>query len=332
MSIPTTEPHPDRTDPVDVGIIGLGRIGVHHAECFGRDQIVAGMDVGEPAREQFTERFDVPTFHPATDRDAFYDAVDAVVVCTPNRFHEEYAVEALDRGVHVLLEKPLGHSLASAERVAASADRSDATCMVGFNNRFATPTRHTIEAIESGELGRVTHVEANYLRAGGAPDGWFTNPEISGGGALIDLGVHAIDLALHVLGHPHVVDATGVTHSTCEAHRERGIEDTAHTFIVTEDWRTIAINASWDAPVDNFSVVIHGTEDRRSFDMLTSDTNTYRAEHRAFERAIAAGDPGDAQNALNVQRAVARVYGEPATTTDTVSIDVETPTTAEVEK
>ena len=327
MSIPRTDHRePPATGRFRVGIVGLGRIGHHHARSLDVGVLTAGLDYSAGARSTFADRFAVPTYAP-TDADTFFADVDAVIICVPNAFHEEYAVDALARGVHVLLEKPLAHTLASAERIADAADRSDAVCTVGFNNRFATAVGHAKTAIDAGDVGRVTHIETNYMRSGGAPDGWFTDPDVAGGGAFLDLGVHALDVALYLLGHPTVIDVTGVTHPA-----DADVEDTAHAFVTTADWRTIAVNASWDAPIDDYNITIHGTDDRLTFDLLDDPTDTYVAEHRAFEAAIAAGDPGDVETALAVQRVISRVYArsdpaiDPVTEPgETITIEVDTP-------
>ncbi|WP_290814953.1 Gfo/Idh/MocA family protein [Halovivax sp.] len=318
---------PGTSPDVRTGIVGLGNIGQYHAERL-RDHdvsLVGGLDVVEAARNRFASRYGVDVYDAS---DELYDEVDAVVVTTPNKFHEEYAVAALERGIHVLLEKPLAHTLESAERIAVAAEASDAVCMVGFNNRFANTVEIVKNRIDRGELGEVTHVEANYVRRRGVPGrgSWFTRREIAGGGALIDLGVHAIDLSLYLLGYPPVEEVTGVTRAEFGSREDYAylemwgddagpdgfdVDDSASAFVRTRDDRTISLEVAWatNRP-STHEFVVHGTDAAARFDLLenelsihsvsrigpdhledttitTREIDTHAAEQRAFFDAIA---------------------------------------------
>lgn len=288
-------------DVIRIGIIGLGGIGVYHAERLPNDALVGGVDISPDARAYFRDQFGQPAY---SDPEALYDRADAVIICTPNRYHEPYATDALQRDIHVLLEKPLAHSVASAERIAGVAAQSDAVCMVGFNNRFATSVIDTRRAIDDGRLGHVTHVETNYVRQMGAPDGWFTNPEVSGGGVLIDLGVHALDLGLYLLGHPDVGGVVGAAHNV----HDTPVDDMAHATLETADGRTLSCNTAWGAPYDSTTVVVHGTEDARTFEFFDSAVDTHATEQSAFIEAIHCGAAGNVEQALSVQRVVDEIY------------------------
>jgi len=246
---------------VDVGVVGLGGIGETHAKMLEQvgASLVGGMDVDPSAREAFTEEFDVETYD---DHETLYDAVDAVFVTTPNRFHEEYAVDALDAGLDVLVEKPLAHTLEAAERVAAAARESDGVCMVGFHTRFENPVEALVADRDAGRFGDLNHVEASYIRRRGVPGrgSWFTQKSVAGGGALIDIGVHAVDLSLYLLGYPDVEEVTGVTRSQFGGSDEysylsmwgedRGpenfdVEDSASAFVRCADGRSVSLEVAW---------------------------------------------------------------------------------------
>ncbi|MFU8868012.1 Gfo/Idh/MocA family protein [Natronococcus sp.] len=318
---------------IRTGIVGLGNIGRYHAERLLELDVplVGGMDVAADARTRFARRYDVDVYD---DHHELYDAVDAVIVTTPNKYHEEYAVDAFDRGLHVLLEKPLAHSIESAERIASAAADSDGYCMVGFNNRFANTVRIVRNRIERGELGDVTHIEANYVRRRGIPGrgSWFTRRQIAGGGALIDLGVHAIDLALHLLGDPAVAEVTGVTRGEFGSREEYAylemwgddagpagfdVDDSASAFIRTADDRSISLEVAWatNRPENN-EFVVRGTDSAAVFDLLDGDlsihsastagsdhledtsietrqNDTHTEEQRTFFDSIAAGEVGN---------------------------------------
>ncbi|QCC60690.1 Gfo/Idh/MocA family oxidoreductase [Natrinema thermotolerans] len=286
---------PDRTD-IKTGIVGLGNIGQYHAERLVDlgVPLVGGMDVAAEARTRFARRYDVDVYD---DHRALYDGVDAVIITTPNKYHEEYAVDAFERGLHVLLEKPLAHSIDSAKRIAEAAAASDGVGMVGFNNRFANTVRIVKNRIERGDLGDVSHIEANYVRRRGIPGrgSWFTRRQIAGGGALIDLGVHAIDLALYLLEYPAVEEVTGVSRGVFGSREEYAyldmwaedagpggfdVDDSASAFIRCGDNRTISLEVAWatNRPATH-EFVARGTDAAARFDLLEGDLSVHSASN-----------------------------------------------------
>ncbi|NUB92128.1 Gfo/Idh/MocA family oxidoreductase [Haloterrigena sp. SYSU A558-1] len=283
----------DRSD-IRTGIVGLGNIGQYHAERLIElgVPLVGGMDVAAEARSRFARRYDVDVYE---DHHELYDTVDAVVITTPNKYHEEYAVDAFERDLHVLLEKPLAHSLESAQRIADAAADSDGHAMVGFNNRFSNTVQIVRNRIERGDLGEVTHVEANYVRRRGIPGrgSWFTRRQIAGGGSLIDLGVHAIDLALYLLDYPPVSEVSGVARGEFGADEEYAyldmwgedagpagfdVDDSASAFIRCGGDRTISLEVAWatNRPA-NHEFVVRGTEAAARFDLLEGDLTIHSA-------------------------------------------------------
>ena len=284
------------TNPNDVavGIVGLGGIGSHHATKLTERgaNLVGGMDIDADARTRFHEEFDR---HAYEDEDDLYDDCDAVLITTPNRFHEEYATSALSAGLDVLLEKPLAHSLESAERIAAAAREADGFCMVGFNNRFAEPVQVIKHYQDEGRFGETTHVEANYVRRRGVPGrgSWFTSAEIAGGGSLIDIGVHAIDLALYFLDHPEVVEVSGETRSEFGGRDDYAfvrmwgddagpegfdVDDSASAFLRDADGNTVSLEVAWATnrpQTDEF--VVRGTEAGATFDRGSDDLTVHEA-------------------------------------------------------
>ncbi|AXR78071.1 Gfo/Idh/MocA family protein [Natrarchaeobaculum sulfurireducens] len=281
---------------IRTGIVGLGNIGQYHAERLVDRNVtlVGGMDVVDEARRRFARRYDVDVFE---DHQQLYDTVDAVIITTPNKYHEQYAIDAFERDLHVLLEKPLAHSLESATRIADAAADAESHGMVGFNNRFANAVRIVRDRLARGDLGEVTHVEANYVRRRGIPGrgSWFTRRQIAGGGALIDLGVHAIDLALYLLGYPPVEEVSGVTRGTFGAREDYAylemwaddagpsgfdVDDSASAFVRCRDGRTISLEVAWatNRPATH-EFIIRGTESAARFDLLEGDLSFHSASN-----------------------------------------------------
>ncbi|MFC4543597.1 Gfo/Idh/MocA family protein [Halosolutus amylolyticus] len=283
---------------IGVGIVGLGGMGHLHARSvtdLGAD-VVAGADLVAEQRDRFADEFGAKTYE-THENLVVDDAVDAVIVTTPNRFHEPIAVDALEAGRHVLVEKPLAHNLESAERIAATAARSDGVCMVGFHNRHAASMAMFEEQDARGRFGDLTHVEANYVRRRGVPGpgSWFTDPDLAGGGALLDIGVHALDLALYALNFPEITEVSGVTRTTFGTREEYAdpdgfgdnwdaeaetyeVDDSVSAFIRTTDGQTISLEAAWATNrEESMDFRIRGTEGGAQFDIGDTDMRILEA-------------------------------------------------------
>jgi predicted dehydrogenase len=271
-----------------IGIVGLGNMGQHHADNL-RDrgyEVGGGVDVDEQARSAFEAEYGAPTFETPA---ALYDrGIDGVIVTTPNKFHEDAAVPAFEADVNVLLEKPVAHTVESAERIASAERDSDGFGMVGFHSRFLNPVQ-TIKAYdEAGTFGDITHIESNYLRRRGVPGrgSWFTRKELSGGGALIDIGVHALDLALYLLEYPTVEEVTGVTRSEFGGREDYtylgmwgedqgaehfDVDDSVTAFVRTAEG-TITLEVSWATNREqNATTHVRGTDAGATFDRHGDD-------------------------------------------------------------
>ncbi len=339
--------------PIQTGIVGLGTIGQYHADqltSLAAQHDVAlsgGMDIAASARKQFGKMFDVPTFD---SHEALYDHVDAAIITTPNRYHEEYTLAAFEADLDVLIEKPLAHTTESAQRITRAARDNDPTCRVGFHNRVANPVEVLVDYLRSGRFGDVYHIEANYLRRRGIPGrgSWFTSEATAGGGALVDIGAHAIDLALYLLEFPEVTDVSGVTRSVfgdrseytyLDMHGTEGdgsfdVDDSASAFIRCGDDTTISLDVAWAAnrPPDT-TFVVHGTEAGAQLDLhsgeltifetaasgaphfsdstiTTREDNAHRTEQLRFLDAIAGSDSSLAtpNQALTTQRVLEAIY------------------------
>ncbi len=298
---------------VGVGVVGLGGMGQLHARNLRAQgvDVVAGADLVPKQRERFADGFDARTYedHEGLVAD---EAVDAVVVTTPNRFHESITVAALEAGHDVLVEKPLAHTVESAEQIAAAESEAEGFCMVGFHNRYAASTLMFDE--HRDRFGELTHVEANYVRRRGVPGpgSWFTNPDLAGGGALIDIGVHALDLALYVLGFPEIQEVSGITRSTFGESPEYAdpegfgagweadpepyeVDDSATAFVRCADGKTITLETAWATnrePTAEF--VVRGTGAGARFDVGASDLSIFEASTAGCDHYVdteLTGDP-----------------------------------------
>ncbi|MDP9382735.1 MAG: Gfo/Idh/MocA family oxidoreductase [Chloroflexota bacterium] len=255
-------------DKLRVGIIGVGWPGQRHIEGYQKNpnaQIVALSDVNTEAAEKVRAEYSVDGARIYGDYREMLESpdVDAVSICTPNFLHGPMAIDALDAGKHVLLEKPLAHNLEEGERIAAKAASSDRALMIAFNNRYRPDSRVLKEQIEAGVLGDIYYAKTGWLRGASIffLRGWFTQRARSGGGPLIDLGVHMLDLALWFMGNPRPVSVSGsVYHKFTDfmrqtAGNEADVEDLATAFVKLDNGATIVLDASWVSHIEQGDLV-----------------------------------------------------------------------------
>lgn len=168
----------------------------------------------------------------AAGRKAFTDygellrsgAADAVTICTRTDMHCSMAVQAAKAGKHIFLEKPMATSAAEAKEICEETERAGVTFMLGMLNRFRTESLILTERREAGLMGDIYHADARWIRRRGIPsNGWFVQKALSGGGAGIDIGVHAIDTAWYLMGSPEPVAVSAVTHSRLGDAGARGL-------------------------------------------------------------------------------------------------------------
>lgn len=289
--------------PIRLGVVGLGFMGQVHAENtaeFGHD-VVAGTDLDEEARENFATRFDATTYE---EFDRMYDEedLDAIAVSVPNKFHEPAVVAALERGIDVLCEKPLAHTLDSAERIAEVARDSEGFCAVNFHNRLSAAAEMVKGYDAEGTFGEITHIRGNYVRWRGVPGlgTWFTSKELAGGGALVDIGVHAIDFALYLLDFPAVEEVMGISRSNFAGREdyadpedwgtgdgEFDVEDSVTALIRCESGQTISLEVSWAAsqePTNEFTV--RGTDAGARLSLGEEELEIFETGHQGTDHFV----------------------------------------------
>jgi predicted dehydrogenase len=242
-------------EQVKVAVIGVG-MGRHHAKmyqaCPAAD-LVALCDK-DPARlAAAAQELEVARTFTETEELFRMPGLQAVSVALPNFLHAPVTIAALEAGLHVMCEKPLAMSAAEAERMVAAAQRSGRQLMVHFNNRFNETSLLVKAAVEQGELGEIYFAKTGWHRNRGVPGlgGWFTQKALSGGGALIDLGVHRLDLALWLMGYPTVASVSGASynHLGAEIAAREGttfdVDDLAVGFVRFTNGTILMLEASW---------------------------------------------------------------------------------------
>src|SRR5664279_2020263 len=195
-----------------VGIVGCGLIGKKRADSLCDARLVACAD---PNLERATAIASRVNAHATTSWREVCESpdVDIVVIATPHDSLAEITMAAIKAGKHVLVEKPAARSAAELEPVVAEAERRNAFVRVGFNHRYHRAFRKARELVDSGVLGELMFLRARYGHGGrlGYEKEWRADAALSGGGELIDQGVHLIDLARWFLGDFPQVDGTAQT-------------------------------------------------------------------------------------------------------------------------
>ena len=215
-----------------LGLLGSGWVAdVHHQAAVSVGlQVTAVSAHNEEHVQTFARSHHVPSWDADWRDTCARTDVDAVVVATPNSLHAEQTLHALACGKHVLVEKPMAINVADGEAMVRAARAADRVLAVGHMWRYREEVLRLRERIASGGLGKVVRTHGYGIHAGWGPSGWFTDKALAGGGALIDMGIHAIDTARFLLGDPQPVR---VQASLGTAYGDYDVDDDG---IVVIDW------------------------------------------------------------------------------------------------
>ena len=268
--------------PLRVGVVGLGFAGETHAKAYQKlpgVEVVAMAGLEAERLNKLTAELGIPNALSNWEELVALDDLDIVSVCTPNFLHEPIAVAALQRGRHVLCEKPLARSSAEAQNMVDAATKAGRVLMTAFNHRQRGDVQTLKRYIDAGSLGRVYHAKASWMRRRGIPGmgSWFTSKNMAGGGPLIDLGVHVLDMALYLLNEPDVLSVNAATYAELGPKGRGGrvddtktqvssayeVEDMASAFIRLRDGGTLLLEASWathSSAGDDFGVTLYGSD------------------------------------------------------------------------
>ncbi|HYJ61109.1 MAG TPA: Gfo/Idh/MocA family oxidoreductase [Actinomycetota bacterium] len=230
-----------------VGLLGCGWIQDFHARAIRElgGEVAAVANHRLPTAEAFAERHGIDRVTTDWRAVATDPGIDAVVVGTPNALHAEQSVAALEAGRHVLVEKPMAVTVAECDAMLAAASGSGASLMVAHCWRFHDAVRALRDRIAGGELGGIVKTRGYGVHAGWGPDGWFTDPALAGGGALLDMGVHAIDTARFLLGDPAPTQVRAVVGTRYGSY---DVDDDAILLITWDQGTNSLVESGWWHP------------------------------------------------------------------------------------
>jgi predicted dehydrogenase len=201
-----------------LGFIGVGWIGAHRLETVARDEVAEIVGVAdtraEAARRALLRvRANAPMARLSTLDRLFEAELDGIVIATPNDVHAEQAVGALHRGIAVFCQKPLARTQGETSAIVTAARRNDRLLDVDFCYRHVAGVSEMTRLVSSGDLGTIYAADLVFHNAYGPDKPWFNDPRQAGGGCVMDLGIHLIDLLLWVLDYPSVKSVTSRLYS-----------------------------------------------------------------------------------------------------------------------
>ena len=320
-----------------VGFLGVGWIGRHRMEAMLKTGLIEVVGIADPSLEMAAQAAELAPQAELvwTLDDLLQLDLDGVVIATPSALHAEQSIEALERGVAVFCQKPLGRTAAEARAVVEAARNADRLLAVDFSYRFTEGMRAIRQLIEAGELGRVYAVDLVFHNAYGPDKAWFYDPALSGGGCVMDLGVHLVDLALWALGFPDVAEVAAQLRSEGAPLTEGKVEDYAVASLSLKNGAAVQLACSWrlNAGCDAIiSAAFYGTESGAALRNVDGSFYDFTAERyrgtsretlttppdewggRAaadWARRLAAGvrfDP-EAERLVTVSEVLDRIYG-----------------------
>lgn len=289
---------------IKVAIIGTGTISNFHIQSYQNNpnvELYAFCDLDEAKVKMMAEKYGVTRTY--TDEETMLKElpeIDAVSVCVWNSNHMPCTVMALNYGKHVLCEKPMATSAAEGRMMKEAADKAGKLLMIGFVRRYGNDTAIFKDFQDNDYFGEIYWAKAQYIRRNGNPGGWFGEKAKSGGGPLIDLGVHVIDLTRYMLGNPKPVSVYGATFQklfdrrnlktpkgyVSSSHTDHDIcdvEDAATAMIRYDNGAVVQVEVSFSLNVEKESGVIelYGTKGGAKIDpelKLMSEANGYMTD------------------------------------------------------
>jgi predicted dehydrogenase len=232
-----------------LGFLGVGWIGRNRLESLARSGVAEIVAVADPLPDNAAAAAKLASAQAVGSLEELLELkLEGLVIATPSALHAEQAKAALDRGMAVFCQKPLARTTAETMEVVEAARRADRLLAVDLSYRFVEGARRIRELVQSGDLGRVYAAELVFHNAYGPDKPWFYNPQLSGGGCVIDLGIHLVDLALWVLQGTSVSDVSSHLFAKGKPLADEGqeVEDFALAELQLDTGAIVRLACSWN--------------------------------------------------------------------------------------
>lgn len=257
-------------EKVKLGVIGLGSISqlIHlpNIKKLNDVSLSAVAEVKKNRLHLISDKFSIQNRYTDYKDMLENQDIDAVIIATPTNSHKEIAIDCLAAGKDILVEKPLARTYAEAKEIVDAARKYKRKLMVGMNLRYRPDTMLLRSIINSSEIGEPFYAKCGWIRSRSSEEKWFTKKEEAGGGVIIDLGIHLLDLALWLMNFPQVSSVS------CKNfyHFTKNVEDTSISFIKFKDGSLINLEVSWSLATDkdNFYLNVFGTKGSTSINPL----------------------------------------------------------------
>lgn len=268
-------PKIDTSRKLKFGIIGTGWIAESHVQSLKNMpdvEIVAGADLIPGKAEKFFVKYGVPNvrLYPSHKEMLEAEELDAVCVCTYNRTHAECTIDALNKGVNVLLEKPMCVTIDEAADIIRAEKKSKKLLSIGFQPRMDDNMKMIKKIVDAGELGQIYYIQTGGGRRRGIPNSTFIEQETAGIGALGDIGCYSLDMVLNAIGYPKPLTVSGYKSSFFGTNPKYNnptdaarfnVDDFAAAFIRLEGGIVLDFRIAWAMHVDTpGDTIIMGTE------------------------------------------------------------------------
>ncbi len=264
---------------IKIGVIGAGSISSVHLDAYENNsevEVFAICDLNESRAKEKAEKYKAAKVYTDYKEMLNDPEIEAVSVCTWNNMHAEISIAALQAGKHVLCEKPLSKTVEEALRVEEAVKQTGKILQVGFVRRYASNSKIIKAFKDAGDLGDIYYAKTSAIRRLGNPGGWFSDISRSGGGPLIDIGVHVIDICWYLMGKPKVKSVSANTYRKLGNRSniqnlsfykaadydasKNDVEDMANALIRFENGASLMVDVSYTlhASKDEISVKLYG--------------------------------------------------------------------------
>jgi len=285
-----------------LGFVGLGWIGLNRMKCLIKNPDIQAKAIVEPDKKNADRALEAA---PSAVRYSSYEAllsdeeIDGIVIATPSALHAEQSIQALNAGKAVFCQKPLGRTAAEVKAVMQASKKNNRLLGVDLSYRFTTAFQAIYKAIQNKEIGKIFSAELLFHNAYGPDKDWFYDPEKSGGGCVLDLGIHLADLLLWSLDFPKVQKLqSNLFHQGRRITNPENIaEDFAQINFLTADNTAVNLQCSWNLSAGEDAVIsarFYGTQGGLCFKNVNGSFYDFTAEiYHGTQTEVLVSPPDD---------------------------------------